>query len=239
LALVFYYRKTKAPTTKGILTALGIGCLILAFVLWGVIQYLIKMSAYFDLFFVNQLGLGFGSGVVVFICLLVFTLVYGIIYSVRRNKYYLNIAFIALSFIIIGYSSFSMILIRAKANPNLNNNDPDNAFSFLGYLNREQYGDEPLFKGAFFDSTPIDYTDGAAIYRKGKENYVKVGDKFGYKYDRETLLPRIYSSDHADFYRSWLNLGQTEQPTFGDNMNFLFSYQIGHMYARYFMWNFV
>src|SRR5690606_11311994 len=55
-----------------------------------------------------------------------------------------------------------------------------------------------------------------------------------------TLLPRMYSNDghHVDFYRDWMRLGETESPTFADNLGFLFSYQIGHMYSRYFLWNF-
>src|SRR5690606_31646380 len=131
----------------GILKALAIGVVVLGFILWGVIQYSVKFAAYFDLFFVNTLGLGFGSGLAFFIILLVGGLIYGIYYSVKKKKYVLNTAMISTAFIILGYSSFAMIMIRAKANPTLNNSDPDNAFSFLSYLNREQYGDEPLFKG--------------------------------------------------------------------------------------------
>ena len=153
----------------------------------------------------------------------------------------LNMILLCTAFIIFGYSSFAMVLIRAKANPTLNNSDPDNAFSFLSYLNREQYGDEPLLNGPYFDSRPIDVKYGANIYRKGETQYEKAGQKFNYVYDRTTLLPRIHSSrdNHPGFYRSWLNLGESQQPTFSDNLRFFFTYQIGHMYARYFMWNFV
>lgn len=241
LALVVYFRKNQNPTSKGALKAMLIGVIILGLILWGIIQYSIKFAAYFDLFFVNTLGLGFGSGVFVFAVLLIGGLTYGIIYSIKHHKKTLNIVLLCTSFIFFGYSSFTMITIRAKANPTLNNNDPDNTFALLGYLNREQYGDDPLFNGPYFDSKPIEYVEGSAMYRKGDDQYVKIGNKPSYKYDRETLLPRIYSStpDHISVYRSWLNLGENEQPQFSDNLKFLFSYQIGHMYARYFMWNFV
>jgi len=240
LALVVYFRKNQNPSNAGALKALLIGCVVLALILWGIIQYSIKFAAYFDLFFVNTLGLGFGSGIWLFSILLVGGLVYGIFYSIKHHKPTLNIVLLCISFILIGYSSFSMIVIRAKANTTLNNNDPDNTFALLSYLNREQYGDDPLLKGPYFDSRPIEYIAGSSIYRKGKDNYVKVGNKPKYAYDRETLLPRIYSSDprHISVYRNWLQLGENEQPTFGDNLKFLFSYQVGHMYARYFMWNF-
>src|SRR5690606_35993507 len=101
-------------------------------------------------------GMGFGSGVIFFALLVVGSTVYGLWYSVQKAKPLLNIALLSFAFIVFGYSSFTMILIRAKANPTLNNSDPDNAFSFLSYLNREQYGDEPLFKGPYFDSRPVD-----------------------------------------------------------------------------------
>ena len=240
LALVVYFRKNQNPTNAGAIKALLIGCVVLALILWGIIQYSIKFAAYFDLFFVNSLGLGFGSGVWLFALIVVGGLIYGIYYSARHAKHMLNIVLLSISFILFGYSSFTMVVVRAEANPTLNNSDPDNTFAILSYLNREQYGDDPLIKGPYFDSKPVEYIEGAAIYRKGEENYIKVGNKPKYAYDRETLLPRVYSSNpqHVNTYRNWLNLGENESPTFGDNFKFLFSYQIGHMYARYFMWNF-
>ncbi|HMR18621.1 MAG TPA: DUF2723 domain-containing protein, partial [Sphingobacterium sp.] len=157
IALVIYFRRTGKVTAQGAIKALLIGVVILGFILWGVIQYLIKFAAYSDLFFVNTLGMGFGTGVTVFALLILGGLAYGIWYSVKRVKPLLNIALISLGFILFGYSSFAMILIRAKANPTLNNSDPDNAFTFLSYLNREQYGDEPLLKGKYFDARPTDF----------------------------------------------------------------------------------
>lgn len=240
IALVIYFRKTKVSTTPGILKALGIGILILAFILWGVIQYSIKIAAYFDLFFVNTLGTGFGYGVAFFALLVIGGLVYGIYYSIQKGKHILNIALLSVGFIIFGYSSFAMIMIRAKANPTLNNSDPDNAFTFLSYLNREQYGDEPLFKGKFFDARPTGVEDGRKIYRKDGNKYVVAKRNPVYSYDRETIFPRIYSEKggHPEYYREYLGLGPDEAPTFADNLKFFFGYQIGHMYGRYFMWNF-
>ncbi|SKB57200.1 Protein of unknown function [Parapedobacter luteus] len=242
IALVIYFRRTQRVTSGGALKALLIGFVVVAVVLWGIIQYLIKFAAYFDLFFVNTLGMGFGSGVVVFALLLIGGTVYGIWYSIQRAKPLLNIILLSFAFIVFGYSSFAMILIRAKANPTLNNSDPDNAFAFLSYLNREQYGDNPLFKGPYFDSRPIDVNYGSKIYRQGAEKYEVAGQNFDYVFDRETIFPRIYGyrePSHQQYYRSYLNLGENEQPTFGDNLRFFFSYQVGHMYGRYFLWNFV
>ncbi|MDF3078338.1 MAG: multidrug transporter [Sphingobacteriaceae bacterium] len=240
IAIVYYFRRTTAPTSKGTLTALLVGILVLGIIQYGIIQYLVKLAAYFDLFFVNSLGLGFGSGVAVFAILLIAGLVYGIRYSIRKGKAVLNLALLCVVFIFIGYSSFTMIVIRAKAGPTLNNSAPDNAFAFLSYLNREQYGDRPLMYGQYFDSKAIDYEQGANIYRKGKDKYEVAGRKFETVYDRNTLLPRMYSDDpqHVGFYRDWMGMTETQSPTFIDNIGFLFSYQTGFMYARYFLWNF-
>ena len=240
IALVIYFRRTKSATTSGAIKAFFIGVLVLAFVLWGVIQYLIKFAAFSDLFFVNTLGLGFGTGVTFFALLVVGGLIFGIWYSIKKVKPILNIALVSLGFIIFGYSSFAMIVIRAKADPTLNNSDPDNAFAFLSYLNREQYGDDPLFKGKYFDAKPTDVFDAGNVYRKDKDKYVVSRQKTKYAYDHETVFPRIYSDrgEHASFYRQFLGLGPDEKPTFADNLKFFFGYQIGQMYGRYFMWNF-
>lgn len=241
IALVIYFRRAEQVTAKGAAKALLIGVVVLGFILWGVIQYLIKLAAYSDLFFVNTLGMGFGTGVTVFALLVIGGLVYGIWYSIKRVKPLLNIALISLGFILFGYSSFAMILIRAKANPTLNNSDPDNAFTFLSYLNREQYGDEPLLKGKYFDARMIDYNEGANVYRKDKDRYAVAKKRTDYTYDRETIFPRIHSEKggHPNYYREYLGLAEGQQPTFADNLKFFFGYQIGHMYGRYFMWNFV
>src|SRR5690606_13083001 len=196
-------------------------------VLWGIIQYLIKAAAYFDLFFVNTLGMGFGSGVIVFALLVIGGTIYGIWYSIQKAKPLLNIIMLSFALIVFGYSSFAMVLIRAKADPTLNNSDPDNAFAFLSYLNREQYGNEPKLIGPYFDSRPVDMVYGAKSYRKGKERYEVAGQEVNYKFDRETIFPRIYSyrdPGHQQYYRSYLNLSENERPTFADNLRFFFSY---------------
>ncbi len=240
IALVIYFRKAKESTSAGILKSLGLGVVVLGVILWGVIQYSIKIAAYFDLFFVNSLGTGFGIGAAFFAVLVVAGLAYGIYYSIKNVKPLLNIALISTVFIMLGYSSFAMILIRAKAGPTLNNSNPDNAFSFLSYLNREQYGDEPLFKGRFFDSKPTSMEEGKKVYRKDGNQYVVAKRNPVYTYDKETLFPRIYSDKggHPDYYREYLGLGPNEAPSFADNIKFFFGYQIGHMYGRYFLWNF-
>lgn len=173
LALVVYFKKAQKITFKGVFKALGIGLGILAFVLWGVIQYTVKLAAYVDLFFVNSLGLNFGSGILFFVILLVGSLIFGLYYSSKRGKPILQLVLLSLCFVLFGLSSYTMLLIRSQTNISLNNNSPDNAFSFLGYLSREQYETEPLFKGPTYNSKVIDAEE-AYTYRKDADKYSKI-----------------------------------------------------------------
>jgi len=241
LTLVYYFRRSNRISTKGTIVAVFTGIALLALVQFGIIQYTVKIAAYFDLFFVNTLKFGFGSGSMVFLLLLVSALMGGIVYSIRKNKPALNLILIGLSFMYLGYGSFAMIPIRAHAGTNLNNSHPDNAFKLQSYLNREQYIAPPLVYGPYFDSHAIEQKEGATIYRKGKTQYEVVGKKQSLVYDRNTVLPRIYSSDdnNPDFYKQWLQLGEGQSPVFADNLKFMFSWQIYQMYVRYFLWNFV
>jgi hypothetical protein len=240
ITLVYYFRRTKTVTVKSGLIAFLVSLLILGLVQFGIRQFTIKLSAYFDLFFVNTLGFGFGSGSFFFFLLLIAVLVGGILYSIRKQKPFLNLAFLCVAFIYFGYSSFVYIPIRATANTNLDNTHPDNAFTLNSYLNREQYGETPLLYGPYFDAKIIDQTEGATIYRKGKTQYEVSGKKQNYVYDHTTAFPRIYSTEGQDplFYKQWLQMGENDVPDFADNLKFFFSWQGYQMYVRYFLWNF-
>ncbi|MDB5031724.1 DUF2723 domain-containing protein [Mucilaginibacter sp.] len=240
LTLVYYFRRTKKVTVKSGLIAFFVSIVILGLVQFGIRQWTIKLSAFFDLFFVNTLGLGFGSGSIFFFLLLIAILVAGIIYSIRKQKAFLNLAFLCVAFIYFGYSSFVYIPIRATANTNLDNTHPDNAFTLNSYLNREQYGETPLISGPYFDAKIVDQTEGATQYRKGATKYEVSGHKQNYIYDRTTIFPRTYSTEGQDpqFYRQWLQMGDTDVPGMIENLKFFFSWQTYQMYVRYFLWNF-
>jgi len=260
IAFVYYFRKTDKPTTKGIFKTFAVGILILAVIQYGIIQYIVSLGAYFDLFFVNTLGLGFGTGVLFFAILLIAGLVLGIRYSIKHQKKILNLALLSTVLVIFGYGSFAMIVIRAQAKPNLNNSNPDNAFSFLSYLNREQYGDRPLLIGKNYNSIPKYNEEGTnpirvesgKSYRKGTDKYevsgIKTKEVYGEnagfpdsirRLQHEVLFPRMYSEDHASSYKEMMGFDDTHFPTFFDNVGFFLGYQTWNMYGRYFMWNFV
>jgi hypothetical protein len=250
IALVYFLRRGKVIDGKNTIIAILAGVGVLLFVQFGIIQYTVKFAAYFDLFFVNTLKMGFGTGAFTFLVILVAVIVYMILYSIRKNKPTLNLAFLCIAFIYLGYSSFAYIPIRATADPNLNNTDPNNAFALLSYLNRDQYGDRPLIYGQYFDSKQKDLSSdeaadvrnsGSIVYRKGKTQYEEASRKYNIPYDRNTLMPRIYDqeSDHPQFYKDWLHIPDGQEASFVDNVKFLFSWQIYQMYVRYFLWNYV
>jgi hypothetical protein len=240
MAVVYYFRRAKTTTISGVFIALFVGILILGFVQYGIIQYMIKIAANFDLLFVNTFGFGFGFGVIFFGILLTAITIWLIMYSIKKKKPILNLAMLSFVFILFGYSSYAFVVIRAKANPTLNNSAPSDAFSFLSYLNREQYGDRPLLYGQNFDSKPVESKLNGNIYRKGERKYEIAGQKQSYVYDKNTLFPRMYSDDsnHPSVYRDWMDLGPEESPTFATNLGWFGTYQIGFMYMRYFLWNF-
>jgi hypothetical protein len=153
-----------------------------------------------------------------------------------------------------------MLVIRANANTPINENAPKDAISLLSYLNREQYGDWPILYGQYYNAPITDYKDGTPIYRKDTVTgtYIVIDDRKGtipvFDPRFTTLFPRMWSSQRngsAEFYKNWSGPGvpitiqdengQTKtinRPTFSENLKFFFTYQIGHMYLRYFMWNF-
>ncbi|MEO8886083.1 MAG: DUF2723 domain-containing protein [Mucilaginibacter sp.] len=282
IALVVYFKKAKTVTTKGTIYAFLTGVIIVAMVLWGIIQYTVKGAAFADLLFVNTLGMGFGSGAIVFFALLVAAIVSGILFTItqskpaiitaaacfvllltisagiiglvgaaaiialleyvvkiREKRFALNSILVCTAFILFGYSSFVMIVIRAKAGTNLNNSNPQDAFALNGYLNRDQYGDTPLLYGQFFDAKAIDQTEGANIYRRGEKKYEVAGKKLNTVYDHNTIFPRMFSQKPGQdaFYRNWTQLGD-QSPTLSTNLEFFLTWQVNQMYTRYFLWNF-
>ncbi len=260
IVLVFYFKKY-TPSLKGITVALLISVLLLAAIMNFIIPWIVKLAGWFELFFVNTLGLPFNLGAIIYFMLLIGLTIGGIWYTRIKRKLFWNTAFLAFSFILIGYSSFFMIVIRSNANTPINENEPSNAISLLAYLNREQYGDWPLLYGPYYNAPVIDYTDGSPVYHKNEQKkiYEVINKREGYESvyheDFMTIFPRMWSSNetsHKYFYQRWGKIkgkpvtvtggdGQRQtiqKPTFTENLRFFFNYQIQFMYVRYFMWNF-
>lgn len=239
IGILYYYKKYQNHNFWGMILAAGVGAVVLVLVQGFVILRLPSIGASFDLFFVNTLGLPFFSGFVFFIILLIGAVVFGLYKAQQLVHSNLQKALIGFAMILFGLSTYGMILLRASANTPINMNNPSDVYSFVSYLNREQYGDRPLTWGPHFDAQPID--------QKITDKYGVVGDKYEktdrkveYKYRRSDymLFPRIGHYDRKAQHRQWMNNKQGK-PTSLDNIRFFFNYQLSWMYGRYFMWNFV
>ncbi len=239
LGLIYYFKKFK-PTTWGVIAALGLSGFLVLFINDFIVPGLPTLAGSFEIFFVNTLGLFFGSGALIFTLLLVAALSFGIYYTHKNNHPVWNTFILATTFILIGYSSYATIIIRSNYDTLINENAPKDIMSFIRYLKREQYGSRPLLYGPYFTARPIDIEYGAPVYIKGKEKYEISERKFSYVYEpgQETILPRAWNPEHKETYKDIMGLEEGERPTFGKNLYFMFRHQIGTMYMRYFMWNF-
>jgi hypothetical protein len=243
IVFVFYYKRFKT-TTKGLVYTAIISMVILGLIQIGIVQGLVEIAAKFDLLFVNGFGLPFGSGILVYALLIIGGIIWGLQYTRKTGRTNWNTGILCFAFILIGYSSFAQIVIRSMANPPLDENNPENVFNFLSYLNREQYGERPLLYGQYYTARVIGQEDGAMNYAKidGVNHYVEAGRKVEPVYDptQMTLFPRMYSNQasHIAEYKKWADIKGDRKPTFFENIKFFIIYQVNEMYWRYFMWNF-
>ena len=326
IVLVYYYKKVPHANAKGSLLALLGSMVLVAVVLYGIVPGIVKVGGWFELLFVNTLGMPFNTGVVVYVILLAAAVVWGVyesyveksrlrmalsfiitvamlgipfyghggtsvvigliviallwLYlnpktqdklkeSIRVSARTLNTALLCTMLIVIGYSSYALIVIRSTANTPMDQNSPEDIFTLGEYLGREQYGTRPLFYGpAYSSKVALDVKDGyceprisyngTKFIRKEKatpnekDSYIEVPGRIEYEYAQNMLFPRMYSSMHAQQYEAWQDIqgyevpydqcGQmvmVKMPTQWENIKFFFSYQLNWMYWRYFMWNFV
>ena len=245
LAMVYYFRRYKADY-KGTIFAFLVGCFILAFVQFGVIQYIPRLASKFDIMFTNSFGTPFDTGAIFFLCLLVGLLVFGLMFAKKRNNATLHTAILCVTFIIIGYSSYIVAIIRSRSDVPIDMTNPDNPISFLDYVNREQFGQQPIFFGPYYTSRYERLDTSNKMYAQtklnGKDHYEVVGNKRVPIYDAQNthFFPRIWDQEgnHVNFYKSYLGLGDGDEPATADNLKFFFGYQMNWMWWRFFMWNF-
>jgi len=263
VVFIYYFKKYDKITRKGIIITSLLSVVILGGIQGGVIPLIVKLAAKIEIFAVNSLGLPFNSGTVIYALLLVGGIIFGLRYTTRKVKPILNTVILCFTVILIGYSSFIILVIRSQANTPMDENNPENAVNLLSYLNREQYGTWPILYGQYFTAPVIKYDDGNPVYSQDEKTgkYVVSDDRKGsvpvYDPRFTTLFPRLWSnqSNHVAGYRNWTNTrnyqritvnnpqtGETEtleKPSFGENVKFFFQYQLGWMYSRYFAWNFI
>lgn len=245
--IMVYYFKRYTPSVKGGIYAFFVGCIALAIVQFGVIQFLPIIASQFELIFVNSFHLPFNSGLFFFIASLVIAIIFVLRFAKKKGKVMLHTCVLALTFVIIGYSSFVAVVLRSKADVPIDMGNPDNVISLIPYLQRDQYGSQPIATGPYFTSKLIEIKKDRNYYAamqddQGRDFYKEINTKPKYVFDKNYFFPRIWSSSqesHVQFYRGYLGLGQNEDPTAIDNIKFFMGYQLNWMYWRYFMWNYV
>lgn len=276
-AIILYYFFNKYEYSRSnLFKAAGIGLGTIAILQWIIIPKTPAIAAIFDRMFVNGFGLPFNSGVLFFMALIGGLTAFGLWYTRKNAKPIANLVLLCFAFIMLGFSSYSMIVIRSLADPAIDMNDPEDAHSLLSYINREQYGERPLVKGHYWNARLYDIEEGAMQYRKGENGYEETKPKQVPVYEESytTMFPRMSDvSEKSQLYPLWAGMDEVHRgienidyqlrnnrnltpekrqelqqekarlqrvkPTSGENMTFMFRYQIGWMYMRYFMWNFV
>ncbi len=251
IVFMYYYKKREDGkySFKELVKIFLVSVVILAVILFLIIPWLPKLAAYSDLFFVNVLGLPYNSGAAFFMLALLALCFWGLFKTLKSNKVFWNTALLCATTIIIGFSIFSIDIIRSCAKTPTNEYQPDNAFTLVRYLSREQYGSTPLVYGQYFDAPYDLYTPKYWAPLNGKYAHVEGPVDAKYKPSGKMLFPRMWSGQDpkaVEFYESYMNgkgrkiAGQEHRkPTMGANLSFFFDYQLNWMYWRYFMWNFV
>lgn len=257
IVMLYYFKRYKV-TGWGTFFAFVIGCVITGVVQKFVIQYSIKGAGAFDILFVNDFGLPFFVGFAFFFVLIAALIWFGLRIANKNNWNFLKLGLWAISFMLLGYSSYFTTLMRSNADPAVDMYNVDNPVSLVGYLSREQYGDTPIMFGPDFTAGNVqgeEYTPdyiNEETYIKTKNGYEKKGRKQTVKYNAEDehIFPRMWDAGneqgHADYYASFAGIvkdpktgAYSNKPSLGNNISFFMQYQMGWMYWRYFMWNFV
>jgi len=248
----YFYKVHPEPLsrTKFILYN-GIAVAILGAIFALIIPLALKMFGKFEIFFVNSLGLPFNSGTIFTVLLLGGAAYYGLWYTRKQGKTLANTLILSTIFILLGYSTFLTLAVRSNANTPIDENNPEDAMSLLAYYNREQYGSFPVFYGQYFNA-PLDsqepFKDGNPVYRRDDEagKYVISDDRKNsvqnYASSHTGFFPRMWNVEPQSIenYKKLADLKNPDaKPPFSKNIRFFLDYQIGHMWGRYFMWNFV
>lgn len=215
IGFLYFFKKYKNITTKSFIIANIIIVAILLFIFKLLLPYTLAFFGKTEIFMVNNLGLPFNSGTIFAFILIIALFYFGLNYTRKKGLVFYNTIILSVLFILIGFSTWLMLPIRANANPPINENKPSDAAEVLAYYNREQYGEQKLFYGPQFSD----------IYSGLDENNPYLDEKPNYERDEKTgkyvitnnyknakqntddnhkaFLPRMWSSDNAVNYMTF------------------------------------
>lgn len=250
IVMVYFYKMDSKITTNKFLLYNVVGILILGMIFSAIIPFVLWIFGTLEIFMVNSIGLPFNSGTIFTLILIGGAAAFGLSFTRKKETPIWNTLILSVLFIILGYSTFVTLAVRSNANTPIDENNPEDAMSLLAYYKREQYGDFPVFYGQTFNAQ-LDanepFLDGNPVYRRDDESgkYVVSDDRkasirnFDKKY--VGLFPRMWNDDPASIQNYKLHGGikNTDDPIpLGKNISWFLNYQVGHMWWRYFMWNF-
>ena len=240
LALLYYFKKYEKHNWKGGIIAMAIGGAMIILVQALIITGIPNLWFMFDFFMVNYLGLPFNTGLIPTILVIAGLLYYGFRWAEKNSNKLVHYLTMGATLMVISFSIFGVVIIRSMAGPPVNMNEPSDPVRLLSYLNREQYGERPLFHGPHFEARPSDYIF-EDRYGRVDDRYEVVEQRISLEYhDRDKMLfPRMGHTEQRRFaeYRHWIGK-ESGTPNMADNLKFFWRYQINWMYWRYFMWNF-
>lgn len=247
LALFYYFKKYKEHNVLGMIIAFMAGFISIFVIQKVVITGIPKLWGGLEMAMVN--GFGAPIGLSLFpLLIIVLGLLGGGMYLTKKagNGTLFNMVY-GLALVVISFSTIGVVLIRAQANTPINMNNPSDPIRLIPYLNREQYGERPLLNGPHFESKPTS-SDVQDRYGRVGDKYEITDRKIDYVFDanQKMFFPRMghYEQDRSRMYKRWMGLNEDQplpegRPNQIDNFSFFLRYQIGWMYWRYFMWNFV
>jgi hypothetical protein len=256
IVFIYFYKNYKDITPKKFILANIASITVLLFVFKFLFPFTLKYFSALELFFVNSIGLPFNSGSIIAMLILIAAFFFGLNYTRKKGLIHANTLILSVLFVMIGFSSWLMLPIRANANTTINENNPSSARELLAYYNREQYGDASVFYDKYYSlyykreqDKAEPFVDDKPKYEKDKKSgkYIVVNDyknaNPNFSDRHKGIIPRMVdpSPSVVKNYKAIAGIPQSSKrrPTFIENITFMVDYQFGYMYGRYFMWNFV
>jgi len=260
IVMLYFFKTYKSITLKTAAIASVISILVLAFVFKLLFPFTLKFFSVAELFFINSIGLPYNSGTIIAGLFLIGLFAFGLKYTREKKLIVANTAILSILFIVIGFSSWLMLPIRANADTIINENNPSSARELLAYYNREQYGDANVFYDKYYsfaynreqETKRNEIGELENVYKDDKPKYEKLNGKYEIVNNYKNALPK-WSDKHKGFIPRMVDpaaeqyykqiagipLRSKRRPTFFENIKFMVNFQFGYMYGRYFMWNFV
>ena len=252
IVLLYFFKTYKNINAKTTAVATVVSVVVLMFVFKFLFPFTLKFFSVSELFFINSIGMPYNSGSIIAAIILIALFYVGLNFTRKKNKVLMNTLILSVLFIMIGFSSWMMLPIRANANTTINENDPSSARELLAYYEREQYGDANVFYDTYYSNSYKRQQDEKRPYKDDKPKYEKRNGKYeivntyknvvpNWSDKHKGVIPRMVNPASEKMYKSIAGIPQnsTRRPTFKENIQFMMSFQFGYMYGRYFMWNFV